>query len=493
MLENFEKLLFANNITKFVKTTAVDSNQRVTTEDYKIEPILVTQSPTSFPKNIYKDTLSLATLVNKLMYKLSQDNHVEQSDDLISLLTKIKKVKKRKAIDVIFLRTDYLLDGDKPVQVEINTMSCAFLFLGPKVNKVHKQYYKDTLVSNSDNEFINMVKEVLSEFLASDSQARITDFDDKNDTRNIVYNKNACSSTPKLKKQSKNSKTSCLQQKPVFLMIDDKTDISSANFFEKIEIIKRMKENDIDVVHTTYDELKNNIEFVKSDNSVITKQEMDKIITKKLEQGKKLHFDFDVTYKGRKVFFVYYRWFYNFCHYKESDVLLRAQLECSTAVSLPTVDLQIVGSKLFQIKMKDKEYLRRFIDDDEINQMYKYFGDFKQFSQYEKGDERQYILKSVNEGGGNNIFGEDIPKFSGDRSKMFLMKTINSPTFANKFLKDLKSREIIPEIGIMGWALIKNGLIVCNKDAGYICRSKDKESKECGVSCGFGALDSIYE
>jgi len=175
--------------------------------------------------------------------------------------------------------------------------------------------------------------------------------------------------------------------------------------------------------------------------------------------------------------------------------LTRAKIECSSAVSLPSAELQIIGNKTFQIKYKDKDYLRKFLSEEDINKIYEHFGEFKKIEDFKDNDENKFVLKSLNEGGGNNLYKEDIKKYLSEVQKennYFMMKLIEGKKHQNCLL-DGKERSIIPEIGIFGFLFSKDGKVIYNESGGYICRSKDSLANECGVSCGFGFLDSIAD
>lgn len=116
-----------------------------------------------------------------------------------------------------------------------------------------------------------------------------------------------------------------------------------------------------------------------------------------------------------------------------------------------------------------------------------------------------YVLKPQREGGGNNIYGQKIPPFIkslGDDSKRYrghiLMELIEPPSLRNSIFRNGKamSGEVIGELGVYGVCLWQNGdgiagpEILENWEAGYLLRTKGRESEEGGVAAGFGAVDS---
>lgn len=401
--------------------------------------INTTLRPTKFPYDHYKTIFLKQRIINKLIYNLTKNIECDIQDILYLRLYEIYTIKPNKKVDGLFIRTDYLLDSDNIMkQVEINTMSCAFIFWGPVINQIHESFDSETIISDSNMQFIQFFKHI--------------------------------------EKRTEGT---------VAIMVDVNTSMNTSNYHEKMLIINMFKEKGIKMKHQTFDDIRNFAKFTFK-GEIVT----DEDIKQKLEMKEAYDEPLEMFYDDEKVFALYYRWFYNLDHYKEDDFLLRAKLECCSAFSLPSAELQIAGMKLFQVKLTDKNYLLQFINQGELEEIYEHFGTFKSLSEIKAGDEENYILKSSLEGGGNNIFGNDILNYDGDKNSVFLMKKIVSPTCSNTFL-DGKARRIIPEIGIMGWLIGIDCEILYNENAGYICRSKDENSKECGVSCGFGALDSI--
>lgn len=158
-----------------------------------------------------------------------------------------------------------------------------------------------------------------------------------------------------------------------------------------------------------------------------------------------------------------------------------------------------------------------------------------------------YVLKPQREGGGNNIYRGAIPPFLrslGDERKwrgFILMELIEPPALRNAIVREgvVKKGEVIGELGVYGACLWrgwvgglggkegekgvggtggeggegaeqgvgveegdkrvkdgggnggKGGVILHNKEAGYLLRTKGRESEEGGVAAGFGAVDSV--
>ena len=119
---------------------------------------------------------------------------------------------------------------------------------------------------------------------------------------------------------------------------------------------------------------------------------------------------------------------------------------------------------------------------------------------------QKYVLKPQREGGGNNIYGIDIPPFLkslGDDERKFksyiLMELIEPPALRNSIFRngELKTGQVIGELGIFGVCLWTNPSaeeertkVLENYEGGFLLRTKGHESHEGGVAAGFGSIDS---
>lgn len=86
------------------------------------------------------------------------------------------------------------------------------------------------------------------------------------------------------------------------------------------------------------------------------------------------------------------------------------------------------------------------------------------------------------------------------------MELIKPPTLRNSILRNgqLQSGEVIGELGVYGVCLWRNGEgdagsvedeevegeVLENWEAGFLLRTKGRDSEEGGVAAGFGAVDS---
>lgn len=122
-------------------------------------------------------------------------------------------------------------------------------------------------------------------------------------------------------------------------------------------------------------------------------------------------------------------------------------------------------------------------------------------------DHRSLVLKAQREGGGNNVYKENIPAFldtlpSKDRKAWIAMELIEPPPMSGLMVKAGSGvavrGDVVSELGVFGWALfggdrdvVKRGGVEQGKDVGWLVRTKGRESDEGGVAVGFSVLDSL--
>ena len=113
----------------------------------------------------------------------------------------------------------------------------------------------------------------------------------------------------------------------------------------------------------------------------------------------------------------------------------------------------------------------------------------------------RFVLKPQREGGGNNVYGEDIKPFlekienSQERNAYILMDRIQPPVTKNYMVRPGSEPmlvDVISELGIFGYVLGDKDRIISNKQVGHMLRTKLSNVNEGGVAAGLGALDSIY-
>ncbi|PWW78075.1 glutathione synthase [Tuber magnatum] len=202
----------------------------------------------------------------------------------------------------------------------------------------------------------------------------------------------------------------------------------------------------------------------------------------------------------------------------EDEWTARTTLERSKAIKCPSVITQLAGAKKIQQVLAIDGVVEGFLADKSVSSRVR--GTFAAIHPLdespagvaarklalEKPD--TYVLKPQREGGGNNIYRGDIPGFlksipESRWSGYILMELIEPPALENTIIRNggLMSGGVIGELGVYGAILWKDGEgeergkglkeIVMNEEAGWLLRTKGKQSDEGGVAAGFGSVDAV--
>ncbi|MCJ1394693.1 hypothetical protein MMC18_007573 [Xylographa bjoerkii] len=198
---------------------------------------------------------------------------------------------------------------------------------------------------------------------------------------------------------------------------------------------------------------------------------------------------------------------------------VRLHLERSAAIKCPSILTHLAGSKKVQqvLATPGSRHLERFLSDPDIlDPVRRTFSAIYPLDDSPAGREaisialdpersKGYVLKPQREGGGNNIYRGNIPPFLkslGDERKWkgyILMELIEPPAQRNSIVREgvVKTGEVICELGVYGTCLWSHNTdegdygMIHNSEAGYLLRTKGRESEEGGVAAGFGAVDSL--
>ncbi|KAI4137130.1 MAG: hypothetical protein L6R39_007461 [Caloplaca ligustica] len=213
----------------------------------------------------------------------------------------------------------------------------------------------------------------------------------------------------------------------------------------------------------------------------------------------------------------------------------RLHLERSAAIKCPSILTHLAGSKKIQQELAtpSSPHLSRFLSSTAsssfISRVRSTFAAIYPLDSSTAGKQAitiatdaeecvNYVLKPQREGGGNNIYGAKIPGFlkglGEDERKWrghILMEMIKPPVLRNAIFRngEVKNGEVVGELGVYGVCLWRcgrakgdelkgengeegkgRGDILENWEAGFLLRTKGRESEEGGVAAGFGAVDS---
>lgn len=213
---------------------------------------------------------------------------------------------------------------------------------------------------------------------------------------------------------------------------------------------------------------------------------------------------------GQEIGLVYFRSGYAPSDFvSEQDWENRLTLEISYAIKAPNLLTQLSGTKKIQQLLTDPKILKEFLSDTEsLDHLLPTFVKIYPLDSSVLGEigkklaltePENYVLKPQREGGGNNIYKEDIPGFlesvdEDEWSAYILMELITPKSTEENFVirgQELFNVPILSELGIFGTILFDHNNIYSNEYAGWLLRSKFSSSNEGGVAAGFGCVDSV--
>lgn len=221
----------------------------------------------------------------------------------------------------------------------------------------------------------------------------------------------------------------------------------------------------------------------------------------------------ELVIDGKVVSVVYFRAGYEPAQYpSENEWNARLMIERSMAIKCPTIGYHLAGTKKVQQALAAPGILKRFLQDDKkINDVQEIFTGIFALDKSEEGDKavemalenpERYVMKPQREGGGNNVFGADIPpvlrKMSDiERSAWVLMEQIVPPMTKGYIIRPRQPIpkepvDLVSELGIFGVIIGTKDEILYNKQTGHMFRTKLSTANEGGVAAGLGAIDSPY-
>ncbi|XP_068158808.1 glutathione synthetase-like isoform X1 [Drosophila tropicalis] len=210
---------------------------------------------------------------------------------------------------------------------------------------------------------------------------------------------------------------------------------------------------------------------------------------------------------------IYFRAGYEPGHYHSQDEWdARYLMETSLAIKSPSIQYHLAGTKKVQQALAQPSVLERFINDpEEIKAVGKIFTGLYSLDDNDAGNAsyemalrtpEKFVLKPQREGGGNNVYGVDIPDALKrmtrvERSAWILMDLIHPPLTKGYMVRPGGEMpppivDMVSELGIFGVVIGDADNIVHNYQAGHMLRTKLSTANEGGVAAGLGALDSPY-
>lgn len=460
------------------------------------EPAPVTMHPTPFPRSAFTRALQVQQPFNGLyMNIVSQHENwlLEQlaqlakfdpefTGRLVQLHHKVVTHGITQHIEAGLFRSDYIVDepNDQIKQVEFNTVSVSFGGLSTKTSELHN--------------FLN-----------------------KSNNYGIAFDKGALPISPALQDLAKGLATMSQHY-----LRTSRHEVSSAPFTAILFVVQPGERNALDQRLLEY-ELFNSYGLV---SYRATLSEIDQV-TQLIEADHPLddnnnnmhsHLRNILQYSatGAEISVVYYRSGYGPGDYPtELEWNARYTLESSHAIKCPSVLTQLSGVKKVQQLLSDQRLVQSLLDEQDranpatlkaiMNTMVAMhpLDESKEGQRARKlalKEPHKYVLKPQREGGGNNIYKEDIPKFLSSLPESqwgayILMELIHPKEIQNRIVRggDVYKGPVISELGVFGTVIWDNKDKVClsNEVSGWLLRTKLQSSNEGGVAAGFGCIDSV--
>ncbi|KAG6580005.1 Glutathione synthetase [Phytophthora cinnamomi] len=212
---------------------------------------------------------------------------------------------------------------------------------------------------------------------------------------------------------------------------------------------------------------------------------------------------------GHEISVAYFRSAYTPNDYPtEHEWAGRTLIERSYAIKCPSIAYHLAGTKKVQQVLAQPDVLRRFMSEDEAKLLETSFAglyglekDSATIEDVKKmaiANPRSYVLKPQREGGGNNLYGDEvasaIQKMSpAELESYILMERIfpkeNPAVLVRNSLTS--SGPTISELGMFITSLFDaEGKEIVNRHAGHLLRTKLSGTDEGGVATGFSVVSS---
>ncbi|KAG0145279.1 hypothetical protein CROQUDRAFT_64015 [Cronartium quercuum f. sp. fusiforme G11] len=463
--------------------------------------------PTPFPRHGFEKALRIQTSYNKLYSKISSNSNFLRKvignseiikvdkfiNNLYQIWDKLEKLKLGSKIHLGIFRSDYLIhqqegEGENQEnalmikQVEFNTISVSFGCLGTKASGLHRYL---TTFTNAYS--ISQLPKTPNDGISSISKG-IT----------IAHN---------YYRSHFNVKGPL-----IILMI---VQPNERNVFDQALLIHTLAEQEegIRTIRLSCDE-------------ILSKTELDPLTST-------LYY-IENSDQKTEVSIIYYRCMYGPEDFlNENNWIGRERLESSRSINCPNLSTQLSGCKKIQqiltepnvlidlLELNNDDNNEKFLNQSEIDEIISTWMPIYSLNEgtiqialnsTQNSSSSKYVLKPQREGGGHNIYDQNIPNFikksnSNELKSYILMKLIKTPKGIQNVLirpdsdlnnnESLKPVEVISELGVLGVCLYKtndqNQLeFIHNVEAGHILRTKNSESDEGGIAIGISCLDSPY-
>ncbi|XP_046453550.1 glutathione synthetase-like isoform X2 [Daphnia pulex] len=438
------------------------SRQNFSPDSINFAPFVLV--PSAFPKKEFEKAIELQTLVNEMIHRIANNYEFLKStlaitntvDPFTAQLFKIYTTVQEEGVSQEecccgLFRCDYMLDRDAVRQVEINTIASSFAGICTRVTRLHRFVMQE--LSHGDK--LQQIPE--NNALEALCGGMLKAWE--------IYNQ---------------------PQAVILFIIEEITYNICDQRFHEFEIRKQNP----------------NVRVIRRN------------LTQLGRGGASLDAEKKLIVDGHEVAVIYFRCGYAPDQYMSADGCewdARLMMERSKAIKCPSISYHLAGTKKVQQVLADPGNLERIFDDpDKVARLRDVFTGLYSLDLDEEGDRAaemaiqnpdKYVLKPQREGGGNNVYGEEVGevlkqlKGNPERASYILMDVIKPPLLQNWMVRPSTQPmrvDTLSELGIFGVIIGTAKEILHNSVGGHMLRTKIHTANEGGVAAGLGALDSPF-
>jgi len=199
------------------------------------------------------------------------------------------------------------------------------------------------------------------------------------------------------------------------------------------------------------------------------------------------------------------------------------RMEASLAIKCPTVAHHLAGTKKVQQELAQPGVTERYLSAEEASGIRTLYAGLWGLENDDPATQSiikqaisnpdKFVLKPQREGGGNNLWGEDLVRTlqTSDvegRSAFILMSKIEPKSYPQAYVRQgkLYASECLCELGVYGTMISESSFdhsgapaggerVIRNQTEGTLLRTKPVSSNEGGVNAGYAVLDTpiLYE
>ncbi|CCI47249.1 unnamed protein product [Albugo candida] len=443
--------------------------------------IPLTILPVPFPLQEFHHGIILSPLYGKLVDLVSRDINwlhdtltsvVEDDSFTLRLLELSKSVHSEGILQKTYFgihRSDYMLHEPKAnaknkcrlLQVELNTIACSFGSLSTKACEMHR-----FLLGRYGSE----IKELDERYKKADYSTRLP----RNEALSVI--------------------PQAMAKAHQLYGVEDAI---------VLFVVQPNETNSIDQRCLEY-------ELWKSHRIRVVRKSLSDIATRAslvdIEQRKNA-----LLMEEKEIAVVYFRAGYTPNDYAtDMEWTARTVIERSLAIKCPSIAYHLAGTKKVQQVLSQREVLNRFISDEhELELLHASFAGLYGLEHDDQANldrlrlevsqnPSAYVLKPQREGGGNNLYGNDVVNamctFEPHKLASFiLMDRIYPRQIPAVLLRDcsITSGPTLSELGMFITSIFdENGEAIMNCHAGHLLRTKLYSTNEGGVASGFSVLSS---